>query len=92
MLNPAPAQPLPDGVLYRPRSQPLVETGIRVRVSDTVGAGDRFNGTLAAALARGEALPDAMRWANAAAAVSVMGHGAIGGMPTREQVRERLTP
>jgi sugar/nucleoside kinase (ribokinase family) len=51
-----------------------VETGIRVRVSDTVGAGDTFNGTLAAALARGEALPDAMRWANVAAALS--NHGA----------------
>jgi ribokinase len=59
-------------------------------VVDTIGAGDTLTGALAAALARGEALPDAMRWANAAAALSVTGRGAIGGMPTLAQVRALL--
>ena len=49
-----------------------------------------FSGSLAAALARGEALEDAISWANAAAALSVTGHGAIGGMPTLQQVRQLL--
>jgi ribokinase len=51
-------------------------------VADTVGAGDTFTGALAAALARGLNVLEAARWANAAAALSVLGHGAIGGMPT----------
>lgn len=52
-------------------------------VLDTIGAGDTFTGALAAALARGMALRDAAVWANAAAAMSVRGRGAIGGMPSR---------
>ena len=56
------------------------------RVVDTVGAGDTFTGALAAALARGLALEAAMAHANAAAALSVTGRGAIGGMPDLAQV------
>jgi ribokinase len=59
-------------------------------VADTIGAGDTFTGSLAAALARGEPLEAAMHWANAAAALSVTGHGAIGGMPSLEQTRQLL--
>jgi len=59
-------------------------------VADTIGAGDTFTGSLAAALARGEPLEQAMHWANAAAALSVTGHGAIGGMPSLEQTRKLL--
>jgi len=57
-----------------------------VDLVDTIGAGDTFTGTLAAALARGAPLADAMRRANAAAALSVTGRGAIAGMPTAAQV------
>jgi len=56
------------------------------RVVDTIGAGDTFTGALAAALARGEPLDQAMRCANAAAALSVTGRGAIGGMPSLPEV------
>jgi ribokinase len=59
-------------------------------VADTVGAGDTFTGSLAAALARGEALRDAMACANAAAALSVTAHGATTGMPTLAATRELL--
>jgi ribokinase len=59
-------------------------------VADTVGAGDTFTGSLAAALARGEALQDAMACANAAAALSVTGRGAIGGMPSLASTRALL--
>lgn len=59
-------------------------------VVDTIGAGDTFNGALAAALARGEPLPEAMRWANVAAALSVTGRGAIAGMPALDAVRALL--
>jgi ribokinase len=60
------------------------------RVVDTVGAGDTFTGALAAALARGENLADAAAQANAAAALSVTGRGAIGAMPRRAQTQALL--
>lgn len=65
---------------------PLEMAGHRVKLVDTIGAGDTFTGTLAAALAVGHSLPSAMARANAAAALSVQGRGAIGAMPRREAV------
>ncbi len=55
-------------------------------VVDTTGAGDTFNGVLAAWLADGSELPDAIRAANAAAALSVGAAGARGGMPSRPEI------
>jgi len=43
---------------------------------DTVGAGDAFVGGLAAALAAGETLADAVRWGSAAGALTATVHGA----------------
>jgi ribokinase len=60
--------------------------GHAVDVVDTIGAGDTFTGALAAALARGDTLEQAARWANAAAALSVTQAGATGGMPSRDAV------
>ena len=77
-------------MLYRAGMPPQGQIGRRMAVVDTIGAGDTFTGALAAALARHEPLPEAMRWANAAAALSVTGRGAIGGMPTLEAVRALL--
>jgi ribokinase len=68
--------------LYRPHLAPVHLAGRPMSVVDSIGAGDTFTGALAAALARGEALPNAIVFANAAAALSVTGAGAIGGMPT----------
>ena len=68
--------------LYRPHLAPVSLPGRPMAVVDSIGAGDTFTGALAAALARGEALPNAIVFANAAAALSVTGAGAIGGMPT----------
>jgi ribokinase len=76
--------------LYQPGEAPVDLAGRAMPVADTIGAGDTFTGTLAAALARGETLPAAMQSANAAAALSVTRHGAITGMPTREAVAALL--
>ncbi|NDZ13010.1 ribokinase [Variovorax sp. WS11] len=76
--------------LYRRGEAPRNEPGHRVPVVDTIGAGDTFTGALAAALARGELLHPAMRRANAAAALSVRGRGAIGGMPRPREVSALL--
>ena len=77
-------------MLYRAGEAPHGLIGRRMAVVDTIGAGDTFTGALAAAMARGEPLREAMRWANAAAALAVTGRGAIGGMPTQDQVRALL--
>lgn len=69
---------------------PIRLAGHAMHVVDSIGAGDTFTGALAAALARGVGLVEAARWANAAAALSVTGRGAIGGMPTLSAVADRL--
>lgn len=63
--------------------------GFEVKAVDTTAAGDVFNGALAMALAGKRALPDAVRFANAAAALSVMRHGAQPSAPVRARI-ERL--
>ena len=73
--------------LHRAGQVPYAIAGRSMAVLDTIGAGDTFTGALAAALARGDDLPQAMACANAAAALSVTGRGAIGGMPDLPQVR-----
>jgi len=54
----------------------------RVDARDTTGAGDTFNGVLAARLAGGDDLEAAVAYAVTAAALSVTEVGARGGMPT----------
>lgn len=56
------------------------------RVVDTTGAGDTFCGVLAASLADGITLAEAIVQANAAAALSIAAAGARAGMPTREAI------
>lgn len=63
---------------------------IRVRTVDSTGAGDAFAGALAVALAEGQALPDAIRFATAAGALSVQVEGAQASMPEREAIEELL--
>ena len=61
-----------------------------VQVVDTTGAGDAFNGGLAVALAEGLALEAALRFANAAAALSVTRPGTAPAMPRRAEVEALL--
>ncbi len=61
-------------------------------VVDTTGAGDTFCGVLAAWLADGSALPDAIVAANAAGALSVGAAGARAGMPSREEIEALVNP
>jgi ribokinase len=77
-------------MLWRAGVPAIHLAGRRMEVVDTIGAGDTFTGALAAALARGAPLPDAMESANAAAALSVTGRGAIAGMPSRARVEALL--
>jgi ribokinase len=142
ILNPAPARPLPDGLLRRVslltpnESEASLLTGIRVdsaasaeraanallrrgargvivtlgakgalvacggesyqvpgfrvRAVDTTAAGDVFNGALAVRLAEGAPLAECVRFAHAAAALSVTRLGAQPSIPTRRQIEALL--
>jgi ribokinase len=57
-----------------------------VKAVDTTAAGDVFNGGLAVALAEGADLPQACRFSNAAAALSVTRRGTQVATPTRAEV------
>ena len=75
-------------------SQQLIP-GFHVMPIDTTAAGDTFNGALAVAIAEGWSMEDAIRFANAAAAISVTRFGAQPSAPTRdeiEQLRSERTP
>ncbi|WP_410984583.1 ribokinase [Bacillus cereus] len=76
------------GVRFHNGTEVVHVPSISVEVVDTTGAGDTFNGALAVALAEGETLEKAIRFANIAGGLSVTKLGAQGGMPTRERLRE----
>jgi len=61
---------------------------VHVEAVDTTAAGDAFAGAMGAALAEGQDLPGAVRFANAAGAFSVTRVGAQPSMPTRAELRE----
>ena len=65
--------------------------GFEVEVVDTTAAGDVFNGALAVALAEGSSLTEAVRFANAAAALAVTKLGAQPSAPTREEIQGALS-
>ncbi len=61
-------------------------SAFKVNAVDTTAAGDVFNGALAVALAESAGWPDALRFASAAAAISVTRPGAQSSIPARAEV------
>jgi ribokinase len=74
-----------DGAVLADSSGHLVFPGHAVTVIDTIGAGDAFAGAVAAALARGLDLQEAVRLGNAAGALAVGRKGAYDAAPTLEE-------
>jgi ribokinase len=77
-------------IVVRATGPALAIPAARVVPVDTVGAGDTFNGALAAGLAAGLALDVACRRAVAAAGLSTTRPGARGGMPTLAELEAHL--
>ncbi len=78
------------GALVSTAEEQYVVPAYRVDAVDTVAAGDSFNGALAVALTEGKALKEAVRFANAMAALTVQVSGAIPSLHTRAQVEAFL--
>lgn len=76
------------GALLAEGSQVQRVPGYRVTVVDTTAAGDAFCGALAAQAGRGAALPEAVRFANAAGALATTVLGAEPAMPRLAAVKE----
>ena len=74
------------GVLALIDGETLMIAGRAVKAVDTTGAGDCFVGALAAQLAGGKSIRDALDYANAAASVCVQRMGAAPSMPTATEV------
>jgi ribokinase len=70
-----------NGALLRNADGTHHQTAESVNVVDTTGAGDTFNGVLAAMIVKGDTLAEAMKTAVAAASVSVQSAGAIASIP-----------
>jgi ribokinase len=64
--------------------------GFKVKTVDSTAAGDIFNGALGVALAEGKTVLDAVRFANAAAALSVTRLGAQPSAPSRADIEKFL--
>ena len=66
------------------------EPAFKVHAVDTTGAGDVFRGGFIYALVNGLPMDEALRTANAAAAVSCTRLGALNGVPTLAEVHELM--
>lgn len=78
------------GAIARDVAGTCLQPAFAVDAVDTTAAGDTFCGVLAAALARGGALPNALREASAASALACTALGAQSSIPQRALVRALL--
>jgi ribokinase len=74
------------GVLLLEEGRNLHVPAPEATAVDTSGAGDAFIGSLAVFLAEGRPLADALKWSNAAAALSVTRPGTQASFPSRQEV------
>jgi ribokinase len=78
------------GVFVATKDGTELVPAFRVEAVDTTAAGDVFNGTLAVALAEGRDLAGAVRFASAAAALSVTKLGAQPSAPARKEIEAMM--
>jgi len=79
-----------DGVLLFEKGISQHFPAVKVNSIDSTGAGDSFIGSLAFAISNGQELPDAIRFANSAAALSVTKIGTQTSFPTLIEVESFL--
>lgn len=79
------------GCFYLDGERELFSSAFKVEARDATAAGDIFNAAFAVALAENCPVPDALRFANAAAGISVSRPGAQASIPARAEVDDFLT-
>jgi ribokinase len=75
------------GLLALMDGKPLIIEGRAIKAVDTTGAGDCFVGAVAAQLAAGKTISDALNYANVAASICVQRMGAAPSMPSAAEVK-----
>ncbi|EOH98171.1 ribokinase [Enterococcus moraviensis ATCC BAA-383] len=75
-----------DGISYTTEDKVVTIPAKKVTIVDTTGAGDTFNGILAACLAKGMTVSEAIEFAGKGATLSITKLGAQTGMPTLEEI------
>ncbi len=75
-----------EGALFYDNNNAIIIPSPAVEAVDSTAAGDVFNGALAVALAEGKEIREAIRFANATAALSVTKLGAQSSAPSRNEV------
>ena len=80
----------PDGVMGSDSTQRARIAGHKVNCVDATGAGDCFAGALLARMSAGDDFWRGLRYANAAAALTTTGYGAVAPLPRPEAVRALL--
>jgi ribokinase len=78
------------GCFYSDGATEILAPAFRVTARDATAAGDVFNAGLAVALAEDRPIAEALRFANAAAAISVTRMGAQASVPSRAEVDQFL--
>jgi 2-dehydro-3-deoxygluconokinase len=79
-----------EGAYIATRDERRVVPALLVNAVDATGAGDCFGGAFVARLVAGDDAFAAARYANAAAALSTQGYGAVAPIPDRETVEQLL--
>jgi 2-dehydro-3-deoxygluconokinase len=79
-----------DGVVASDGTQRRKLEGMKVDCVDATGAGDCFAGALMARLAAGDDFWEGLRYANAAAALTTTGYGAVAPLPQPDAVMRLL--
>jgi 2-dehydro-3-deoxygluconokinase len=80
-----------DGALVATAGERWRVPGRSVATVDATGAGDTFDGAFLSMLVRGEGPLQAATYANAAAALSTCGYGAVAPIPTRSEVLDFMS-
>lgn len=79
------------GVFVSENGEGKIVSGFRVQAVDTTAAGDTFNGALVIAMLEEKPLAEAIRFAHAAAAISVTRKGAQPSIPSRQETLDFLS-
>ena len=77
-------------ILREVGAEPISCRAFKVNAVDTTAAGDTFNAAFLTALSEGKKTEEAIRFANAAASLTVRKRGAQSAIPTREETEEAL--